>query len=50
MAFAAGMMLMATSHYIMGHAENAMPPLPKEALTEAEIKRWIVKPGHRVSL
>ena len=48
MAFAAGMMLMATSQHIKGHAENAMPALPKEALTEAEIKRWVVKPGQSV--
>jgi hypothetical protein len=48
MAFAAGMMLMATSQHIKGHAESALPALPKEALTEAEIKRWVVKPGQSV--
>ena len=55
MAFAAGMIILATSQNIKGHAKNAenailpaLPALPKEALTEAEIKRWVVKPGQSV--
>ena len=39
MAFAAGMMILATSQHIKGHAknaDNAMPPMPKEALKNAQ--------------
>jgi hypothetical protein len=50
--FAAGMMVMAASQNTKGHAKNAenaaKAAFPKEALTEAELKRWVVKPGQSV--
>ena len=48
MAFAAGMMIILASQNIKWHAknaENAKPAFPKEALTEAELNRWVVKSG-----
>ena len=49
--FAAGMMVMAASQNTNGrakNAENAKAAFPKEALTEAELMRWVVKPGQSV--
>ena len=49
--FAAGMMVMAASQHTNGHAknaENAKAAFPKEALTEAELNRWVVKSGQSV--
>ena len=51
MAFAAGMIIILASQNIKWHAknaENAKPAFPKEALTEAELMRWVVKPGQSV--